>query len=81
MDKETSIAIQKYIIHFVNKTSIEVSEDYDLAMKDGLISKFKRAHQNGIITLEVGMNGYLYIQKSKILFIETGDVEVISNGS
>lgn len=65
---------QMYHLHLLGGSVIEVSEDYDLPMEKGLIGKFQTAEPNEILEFGDPIMGFVYIPKSSIVFISTGDV-------
>ena len=66
---------QMYLLHLLDGSVIEVSEDYDLPMEKGLIGKFQTAESNEILGFGDPIVGFAYVPKSSIVYISTGDVK------
>jgi len=66
---------QMYLLHLLNGSVIEVSEDYDLPMEKGLIGRYKSAEPNEILEFGDPIVGFAYVPKSSIVYISTGDVK------
>lgn len=66
---------QMYLLHLLDGSVIEVSEDYDLPMEKGLIGRYKSAEPNEILELGDPIVGFAYVPKSSIVYISTGDVK------
>lgn len=66
---------QMYLLHLLDGSVIEVSEDYDLPTEKGLIGKFQTAEPNEILEFGDPIAGFAYVPKSSIVYISTGDVK------
>ena len=66
---------QMYLLHLLNGSVIEVSEDYDLPMEKGLIGRYRNAEPNEILEFGDPIVGFAYVPKSSIVYISTGDVK------
>ena len=66
---------QMYLLHLLNGSVIEVSEDYDLPMEKGLIGRYKNAESNEILEFGDPIVGFAYVPKSSIVYISIGDVK------
>ena len=65
---------QMYHLYLLDGSVIEVSEDYDLPTEKGLIGRYRTAEPNEILEFGDPIMGFVYIPKSSIVFISSGDV-------
>ncbi len=66
---------QMYLLHMLDGSVIEVSEDYDLPMEKGLIGRYRNAELDEILEFGDPIVGFAYVPKSSIVYISTGDVK------
>ena len=65
---------QMYVLHLLDGSVIEVSEDYDLPTEKGLLGRYQAAAPDDILEFGDPVNGFAYVPKSSIVYISTGDV-------
>lgn len=70
---------QVYKIHLINGYVIEVAEEFDLPIEDGLITKMEKAGDDELFTIGDKFSGFVYIPKKSILYISTGGVRRVDD--
>lgn len=73
--EEETMSFQKYLLHLLDGTVIDVGEEYDLPAEKGLIGKFRKADPNEILVIGDRFVGFAYVPKRSIVYISTGDVK------
>ena len=65
---------QMYVLHLLDGSVIEVSENYDLPTEKGMFGRYQAAATHEILEFGDSINGFVYVPKSSIVYISTGDV-------
>ena len=65
---------QMYILHLLDGSVIEASEEYEQPAEKGLVEKFRTAEPNEVLEFGDPVMGFIYIPKNSIIYISTGDV-------
>ena len=68
------IMLQEYLIHLLDGTIIRCSEDYETPNDQSVVTRVRKAAPTDVFTVGNAFDGYKYIPKSSILYLETGDV-------
>ena len=72
--EEDIVMLQEYLVHLLDGTVVRVSEDYDLPVEQSLITKIRKAKSTDVFSIGNPFDGYKYIPRSSILYVETSDV-------
>lgn len=68
------IMLQEYLIHLLDGTIIRCSEDYETPNDQSVVTRVRKAAPTDVFTVGNAFDGYKYIPKSSILYLETGDI-------
>lgn len=73
MDKEVMM-LQEYLIHLLDGSIARFYEEYDLPNNQSIVTRVRKAAPTDVFTVGNAFDGYKYIPRSSILYLETGDV-------